>query len=360
MGDAFPETIHRFTLALRIRCPRYRVLNDMKKVLITGGAGFVGRHFCHALLKQGHQVTCVDSVVPMTGGICPLEMAGWPLYDPTDYDNFIFIKQDCRTFFGECGDTDFDEVFHLAAIVGGREMIENNPLAVAEDLGIDAMMWQWSTRTRPGKIVCFSSSAAYPIKYQSRDSYRLLTEDMIDFSSDLGMPDLSYGWSKLTHEYLAKLAYAKHGIRSVTYRPFSGYGEDQDMTYPFPSICRRVLEKKSQNQVKVWGTGDQMRDFIHISDCVSGVLASMTSINDGSAVNLSTGIFTSFKDFVRTAADIVGYSPEVTGTSDTPEGVFARGGDTGKQASLGISHRVPFRAGIKAGIEFIDRKRMEE
>ncbi len=331
----------------------------MKKVLITGGAGFVGRHFCHALLELGHQVICVDSVVPLTGGICPLESGGWPLYDPTDYDNFTFIKQDCRTFFDERGDTDFDEVFHLAAIVGGREMIENNPLAVAEDLGIDAMMWQWSTRARPGRIVCFSSSAAYPIKHQRRDSYRLLTEDMIDFSSDLGMPDMSYGWSKLTHEYLARLAYAKHGIRSVTYRPFSGYGEDQDMSYPFPSICRRVLEQEGQSRVTVWGTGDQMRDFIHISDCVAGVLSSMTSIDDGSAVNLSTGIFTSFKDFVRTAADIVGYSPEVTGTSDRPEGVFARGGDTTKQESLGISHGMPFGEGIRAGLEFIGRKRLE-
>lgn len=132
------------------------------------------------------------------------------------------------------------------------------------------------------------------------------------------------------------------------------------MSYPFPSICRRVLEHKGQNRVKVWGTGDQMRDFIHISDCVSGVLSSMDSIEDGSAVNLSTGVFTSFKDFVRTAAEIVGYFPEVTGTSNTPEGVFARAGDTGKQASLGISHSVTFREGIKAGIAFIDRKRMEE
>lgn len=326
----------------------------MKKVLVTGGAGFVGRHLCQALLDRGDQVVCVDSVVPLTGGICPIENAGWPLYDPSDYDNFIYHRKDCRHFFEENADADFDEVFHLAAIVGGREMIEHNPLAVAEDLGIDAMLWQWAKSTNPGKVVCFSSSAAYPIKHQRRDSYQLLTEDMIDFSEDLGMPDLSYGWAKLTHEYLARLAYEKHGIKSVTYRPFSGYGEDQDLSYPFPSICKRVLEEKGKDQIWVWGTGDQMRDFVHISDCVTAILHSMPKVDDGSAINLSTGIFTSFKEFASTAAEIVGYTPEVTGTSDKPEGVFARGGDTRFQQSLGISHKVSFAEGVERGIAFAE------
>lgn len=328
----------------------------MKKLLVTGGAGFVGRHLCHALLEQGHQVICVDSIVPLTGGICPRENRGWPLYDPTEYDNFDYRRQDSREFFQQNADTDFDVVYHLAAIVGGREMIEHNPLAVAEDLSIDSMVWQWAKETRPGKVVCFSSSAAYPIKYQTRDNYRLLPEDLIDFSYDIGLPDLSYGWAKLTHEYLARLAYQKHGIKSVTYRPFSGYGEDQDMSYPFPSVCRRVLENKGADQITVWGTGDQMRDFIHISDCVRGILCSLDEIEDGSAVNLSTGILTSFKSFARTAAEIVGYSPSVQGTSDKPEGVFARGGDTKLQEQLGLRHLISFEEGIRRGIEFQEQR----
>ena len=105
---------------------------------------------------------------------------------------------------------------------------------------------------------------------------------MISFESDLGMPDMSYGWAKLTHEYLAQLAFQKHGIKSVTYRPFSGYGEDQDKAYPFPSICKRVLDNLGAKRLTVWGTGEQMRDFIHIDDCVNGVLATMDKIDDGS------------------------------------------------------------------------------
>lgn len=62
------------------------------------------------------------------------------------------------------------------------------------------------------------------------------------------MPDMSYGWAKLTHEYLSRLACEKHGLKSVTYRPFSGYGEDQDDHYPFPSICKRALANKGQKK----------------------------------------------------------------------------------------------------------------
>ncbi len=68
-----------------------------------------------------------------------------------------------------------DYAFHLAAIVGGRLMIEQNPLAVADDLSIDSEYWQWAVKTRPKKTICFSSSAAYPIKHQTFDQYRHLS-----------------------------------------------------------------------------------------------------------------------------------------------------------------------------------------
>lgn len=321
----------------------------MHKILITGGAGFVGRRFVKRLLDQGDEVHCVDSVVPLTGGIDPAE---WPLFDPLAYDNFYFYKEDCRAYFDRVDDDDFDYSFHLAAIVGGRMMIENNPLAVADDLSIDAQYWQWAKRTKPGKTICFSSSAAYPIKYQRREDYQLLREDMISFEEDLGMPDMSYGWAKLTHEYLGRLAYERHGLKSVCYRPFSGYGEDQDDSYPFPSICKRALKHQGDPIIYVWGTGEQMRDFIHIEDCVSGVLATMDKVDDGEAINLATGIYTNFKEFARMAAEACGYAPEVEGLSDKPSGVFARGGDTTKQDSLGGRHTIGFRTGVERAVAY--------
>jgi GDP-L-fucose synthase len=323
-----------------------------KKVLVTGGAGFVGRHVVARLLERGDEVHCVDKIVPLTGGLLPEK---WPLFSPLDHKNFHFYHEDCRDYFQRVKDTDFDYAFHLAAMVGGREMIENNPLAVADDLSIDAEYWQWAVRAKPQKSLCFSSSAAYPIKFQREKGYQLLKEEMISFEDDIGMPDMSYGWAKLTCEYLARLAYEKHGLKSVVYRPFSGYGEDQDDNYPFPAICKRVLANRGKPLVTVWGTGRQMRDFIHIEDCVTGIIKTMDRIDDAGAINLATGLYTSFIDFAKIAAELCGFRPEVKGTSDKPEGVFARAGDPAKLNRLGFKHTIDFRSGVERALQLYSK-----
>lgn len=324
----------------------------MKKCLITGGAGFVGRHISARLLAQGHEVHCVDPIAPFSGG---LEPAAWPLCSPLDFEKFHFHKQDCRAWFKEYAEEPFDYAFHLAAMVGGREMIENNPLAVADDLSIDAQYWQWAVQARPAKNLVFSSSAAYPIDLQREQGYQLLREDMISFTDRIGMPDMTYGWSKLTCEYLARLAHEKHGLKSVCYRPFSGYGEDQDDSYPFPSICKRVLAHRGEPVITVWGSGRQMRDFIHIEDCVTAILLTMDQVDDASAINLSSGQYTSFIEFAALAAEICGFAPEIRGTSTKPEGVFARAGDTARQTELGVSHQIPFKEGITRALSYYER-----
>jgi len=326
----------------------------MKKILITGGAGFVGRRFVKYFLDKGYQVIVVDNIAPLTGGIDPKN--GWPLFNPYDYKNFKFYNEDCRLWFNRFKDKEIDYSLHLAAMVGGREIIENNPLAVADDLSIDSHYWQWAKLNKPKKTLCFSSSACYPINLQKKNNYRLLKEQDVNFSKDISVPDLTYGWAKLTSEYLAKIAYEKHGLKSVCYRPFSGYGEDQDLNYPFPSICKRILQNKDKKKFTVWGSGNQMRDFIHIDDCVYGVIKSMNNINNGDPLNLSNGIFLNFKDFAKITAKITGYNPKVVGTTNKPEGVFARAGDTTKQKQFGIKYKITLENGIKKSLKFLDNR----
>lgn len=323
------------------------------RALITGGAGFVGRYFCKALLDRGWDVVCVDPVVPRTGGLSPED---WPFFDPRDFGNFIFEKEDCRTYFKRNVEH-FDYVFHLAAMVGGRLMIDYEPLAVAEDLAIDAMFWRWAEVAKPTKSIYFSSSAAYPIELQRVDSYRLLKEDDIAFESSLGMPDMTYGWAKLTGEYLTRLAYQRYGLKSIVYRPFSGYGEDQDLTYPFPAITKRIVDL-NDSTVTVWGSGKQMRDFVHIEDCVDCVLLTMDKIDDGSAVNISSGKFTSFSDLAKLILKRVGKKAEIVTQSDKPEGVFARGGDTELQKRLGFTPNISLEAGIDRVVAHVSRKQI--
>jgi GDP-L-fucose synthase len=298
-------------------------------VLVTGGCGFVGRNLISRLLKDGHSVTCVDPIVEQTGGLQP---ADWREIYPLDFLEFKFIKKDCRDFFKENSEF-FDEVYHCAAMVGGRLMIENNPLAVAEDLSIDSMMFAWAKKYKPGKIINFSSSAAYPIFLQTKDNYRLLLEDD------------------------GKIAYERHGLQSVVFRPFSGYGPTQDLAYPFPSIIRRAIKHPNdQSNFEVWGSGLQMRDFIHIDDCISCIMLTKDQVNDGSPINISTGNLTSFIELASVALDCLGKGrSKVIGKSDKPEGVFARGGDTQLQKRLGFVHTIALLEGISSAIDYLGK-----
>lgn len=233
-------------------------------------------------------------------------------------------------------------------------MIDYEPLAVAEDLAIDAMYWRWAEKAKPEKTVTFSSSAAYPIGLQRPDHYRLLKEDDISFEEHLGMPDMTYGWAKLTSEYVGRLAFERYGLKSVAFRPFSGFGEDQDLTYPFPSIVKRALELGPGEDMFVWGSGRQMRDFVHIEDCVACVLTCMDQIHDGSAVNISSGKLTSFIALAELALAAAGRDARVTTQSDKPEGVFARGGDRTLQDKLGFVPSISLQAGIERAMNFLD------
>lgn len=291
-------------------------------ILVTGGAGFVGRRFVKRLLGLGHRVTVVDD---LSTGLAP---AAWPDFLRPDADEqrrLTFHHADFRRF-AAAQPPDFDRIFHLAAVVGGRLVIEGDPLAVATDLAIDATFFNWIARHRPApaRVVYFSSSAVYPIADQRRDNHPLLTETSVDFGDVIGMPDMTYGWAKLTGELLARHAAEKYGLAVSVYRPFSGYGEDQDLSYPFPSVVRRVRRREAP--LVVWGSGDQARDFIHIEDCVDAVLASMDALDPFRPLNLGTGVATTFRDLAWQACRVLGHDAEVVHDPTKPEGVFWRVG----------------------------------
>jgi len=316
----------------------------MARALVTSGCGFVGRHLIRRLLAEGLDVVCVDPLVMGTGA---LHADLWQCFTRS---RFTFLQEDCRTFFARAPEH-FDYVFHLAALVGGRVTLETRALDVAEDLAVDAKLWQWASRAKPGTVVFFSSSAAYPVSLQTVENHWLLSEDMINFDTSVGMPDLSYGWAKLTGEYLMKLYVERYGQRAIAYRPFSGYGEGQDLAYPFPAICRRLLAEKGAAEVFVWGTGRQCRDFIHISDCIEFIWQTKDLLPDGASLNLSTGIAMSFIELAEIISRQIGWQPVVTGRSNHPEGVFYRCGDTVLQRSYGLKPLVSLEEGIARTLE---------
>jgi len=314
---------------------------------VTGGCGFVGRRFVRRLLRDGYAVTIVDNL--STG----LSAEQWPphLAIPADpARRATWIIRDFRDYARDAV-AEFDLIIHLAAVVGGRMTIEGDPLAVATDLAIDATFFNWVVRARPlpGKVIYFSSSAAYPIRYQGTAASRTLSEDMIDFSRDIGVPDLTYGWSKLTGEFLARQAVEKYGLNVVIYRPFSGYGEDQDFSYPFPSVIRRI--NRGEDPIVVWGSGRQTRDFIYIEDIVDAVLQTMNRLQPGEAINLGSGVATSFVALAERAAAIAGAAVSVVPDRTKPEGVFARVADCARMHRL-YRPTTTLDAGIRLALDY--------
>jgi nucleoside-diphosphate-sugar epimerase len=130
------------------------------------------------------------------------------------------------------------------------------------------------------------------------------------------MPDMTYGMSKLMGEYLSSFV-----DNVYIFRPFSGYGTDQDLTYPFPMYVKRALDKA--DPFEVWGTGEQTRDFIHIRDIVSAV---MTALDQGitGPTNLGWGRSTSFLELAQMCMDAVGYKGEIVTRPDKPVGCMHR------------------------------------
>lgn len=267
----------------------------MKRALVTGSVGFVGRHMVKALEDKGFDVAGVD----VQSGLDALD---------------VFRSNETYRF---------DLVVHCAYHVGGRAAIDGNPLLLAKNLQLDAMLFDWATRTRQHRVLYFSSSAVYPVSLQQPDSLAgRLHESDVDLNR-AEEPDANYGWAKLTGERLAKAA-AAQGLPVHVVRPFSGYGEDQDATYPFPAIVGRA--RLHADPFEIWGPGTQVRDFIHISDVVGGAL-SIVDADCREPVNLATGVGTSMLELAQMCCAATGYEPHLAPKPDAPTGVAHRVGD---------------------------------
>lgn len=311
------------------------------RVCITGFAGFVGRHLTKRCVDMGYDVVGVDDY--STGK----RLVG-------THPKVSVYEMDVRQFFHTQQASTFDLVFHCAAVVGGRKMIDGAPLHVATDLSIDAEFFNWccAQKEKPRRVVYFSSSAVYPVELQTERLHTQLNEALTNFQGTrIPMPDQTYGWSKLTGEYLMQIAVKQYGLECVCYRPFSGYGEDQDFSYPFPSIIRRVGRRESP--IHVWGTGHQTRDFIHIDDVVNAVFESCVKMQPGETINLGTGIPTSFRDLISTARTVLNHSAKIKALPGEPTGVFYRVADTYKMRKYYVP-QISLEEGVKRVHDYLE------
>jgi len=335
----------------------------MKVHLVSGGCGFVGRNMVKRLYNTTNdKILFIDD---LSVGTDPSTWLDQPVIE--DNQGIKVYGQDARLYFlqSDFRDVvhalardpeyikkkygldfvDFGDVYHYAAIVGGRAKIDGDPMMVALDLSIDAEFFYYITRHKPERVLYPSSSAAYPVNLQTESGAIALTESDIDFNN-MGQPDMTYGWSKLTGEYLAKIAAQFYGVNITCIRPFSGYGEDQDLTYPIPSLAKRAALK--ENPFEVWGTGHQGRDFVHIDDVIDCIQLAMNHIHDGTAINIGMGKLTSFMDIIKVMTSFAGYDPEIRQLLDKPVGVHSRYCDmTFVENTLGWKAKISVEEGMK-------------
>ena len=269
----------------------------MKTALITGHRGFIGTQTGMALDRAGYRVTCVD------------------VRDGTD----------ARDYFRYTSDH-FDAVVHCAAVVGGRRVMDWTPIRHAANLAIDAALFEWAERTRPGRVVYFSSSCAYPVAFGQHG--RLLREDWISWPPNTGYssmwPDKLYGWAKLTGELMAATA-AEAGVPVSVVRPFSVYGPRMNEGFAVRGFLEQV--RRRADPVVIWGDAGQVRDYIHVDDVAGAVLAILEQGADG-PVNLGTGRRTSLRVLASLMIEFAGYSAGIQVDGDMPAGVPSLVADT--------------------------------
>ncbi|MCC7317410.1 MAG: NAD-dependent epimerase/dehydratase family protein [Bacteroidales bacterium] len=312
----------------------------MKIHLVSGGCGFVGRNMVKRLLQTTQdKVFMVDDlsigrhpsewlpnfVSTKNQDLEVIGAEGRLFFWKGDFRNLLFYMRQQPRYIQEKYGIEFArfaDVFHFAAIVGGRMKIEGDPMIVALDLSIDAEFFYWVTQHKPDRVLYPSSSAAYPVSLQTTEGAIALSEGDIDFDKNLGTPDMTYGWSKLTGEFLAKIAAQHYGVRVACIRPFSGYGEDQEQSYPVPALAARAARK--EDPFEVWGSGQQGRDFVHIDDVLDFIFMLLDNVSDGSAYNIGSGKLTSFLELIALFGEIAGYEPKIKALLDKPVGVHSR------------------------------------
>lgn len=221
-----------------------------KKILITGGGGFLGFHLANRLLyNNGIRVVGYkfDKFPYFDEGI---------FLDLTKYENCLLVTKNV------------DYVFHFAAKMGGIKYItEQGSSVITNNILTNANMIKASVENRVEKFFFPSSFCVYP-EHLQKTAYSLKEVDAIPAS-----PDTFYGWEKLFTEQMLNSYKEKIKIRIA--RLVSIYGSEMPYTggqeKSLPAICRKVIEAPQDGEIEIWGDGNQVRSFCYIEDCLDAI-----------------------------------------------------------------------------------------
>ena len=320
------------------------------RVIVTGGASFIGSHLVDRLVELGAKPTVIDNFSSGT-----MENLSQSL------SKINVVKMDlewCNPHEIIEAFKDHEVVFHLAATHGGRGYIDTHPADVSSNFAIDHHVFEASLKANVQRVISASSACAYPPKLQNttNSAYLLKEDDSNPFKLDEPLSaDLEYGWAKLIGEMQLIAFIKQYGLKGCSLRFVTAYGPRENETHAIIALIYKAFEKMDPYQI--WGTGEQDRDFTYVSDIVEGSVLAAEKIFDGTAINLGTGVRYKIKDVAAKIFDAIGWKPRrILFDTSKPVGVVTRALDISRaKGLLDWEPKVSLEEGLKKTVDWYVR-----
>ena len=317
------------------------IMEKHKTALVLGAGGFIGGHLVKRLKSEGYWVRGVD--------------LKYPEFSKVVADDFVIGDLRLQSFTQQIIDQKFDEVYQLAADMGGAGYIftgENDADVMYNSAQINLNVLE-TCKNRNIKQIFYSSSACmYPEHNQRDPDNPMCAED----SAYPANPDSEYGWEKLFSERLY-LAYNKnYGMQCSVARYHNIFGPEGTWfggkEKAPAALCRKIANAKDGGQIEVWGDGKQTRSFLYVDECVEGTIKLMRSSFNG-PVNIGSEEMISINDLAQLISKIANKQIDIINI-EGPEGVRGRNSDNRLiQQKLEWSPSKTLRAGLEQTYEWI-------
>ncbi|MCI0550627.1 MAG: GDP-L-fucose synthase [Anaerolineae bacterium] len=306
-----------------------------KRVLVTGGAGFLGAFVVEKLQTRG----CQKLFVPRRKD-----------YDLTQIDAVQKILRDTQP----------DIVIHLAAIVGGIGANRKNPGKFFYENAIMGLQLIEETRIAGvEKLVAIGTICSYPkftpVPFREEDLWNGYPEET----------NAPYGLAKKMMLVQSQADREQYGFNSIFLLPVNLYGPhdnfDLETSHVIPALIRKCLEAKERgdDHLVAWGDGSPTREFLFVEDAAEGILLAAEQYNSSEPVNLGSGMEIGIKDLTETIARLTDYTGQIKWDTSQPNGQPRRALDTSKAEKLfGFKAMTPFEEGLKKTIEWYKKNRL--
>jgi len=319
-----------------------------KSVLVLGAGGFIGGHLVKHLKYMGHWVRGVD--------IKHHEYNGSPC------DDFVLADLTEQVHYPKIFDRQFDEVYQLAADMGGAQYIftgENDANIMYNSALINLNIIHWCAKTKVGKIFYSSSACIYP-DYNQIDNKKPICSEHSAYPAN---PDSEYGWEKLFSERLYLSFHRNYGIEvriARFHNIFGTHGTWCGGKEKAPAaMCRKIAAVQGdEGTIEIFGDGEQTRSFLYIDECIEGVMRLMESDFIG-PVNIGSEEMVSINQLVEYVAEIAG-KKIIVKHIDGPQGVRGRNSHNKLiYEKLGWKPTQHLKDGLKPTYEWIKKQQQQ-